>query len=113
MQLNQNTEQVCSIVLALKAIDLNRNVKRTESLYKRISVILLNEWDPIGVQDFPEAFDEYDSYVMPLYKMLIDKKPLQDIFEYLVWAESEHMGLSTVDRQHTHLVAQKLKGLSD
>lgn len=92
---------------------MEENIELAELLSKRISVILLKEWDPIGVQDFPEAFDEYDSYVMPLYKILIDKKPLQDIFEYLVWAESEHMGLSTVDRQHTHLVAEKLKGLSD
>ena len=92
---------------------MEENIELAESLYKRISVILLKEWDPSGVQDFPEAFDEYDSYVMPLYKMLIDKKPLQDIFEYLVWAESQHMGLSIVDRQHTHLVAEKLKGLSD
>jgi len=92
---------------------MEENIKLAESLYKRISVILLKEWDPIDVQDFPEAFDEYDNYVMPLYKMLIDKKSLQDIFEYLVWAESEHMGLSIVDRQHTHLVAEKLKGLSD
>jgi len=92
---------------------MEENIELAESLYKRISVILLKEWDPIGVQNFPEAFNEYDSYVMPLYKMLIDKKPLQDIFEYLVWAESQHMGLSIVDRQHTHLVAEKLKGLSD
>ena len=92
---------------------MEKNIETAESLSKRISAILLKEWDPIGVQDSPEAFDEYDSYVMPLYKMLIDKKPLQDIFEYLVWAESQHMGLSIVDRQHTHLVAEKLKGLSD
>ena len=92
---------------------MEENIELAESLYKRISVILLKEWDSIGVQNFPEAFNEYDSYVMSLYKMLIDKKPLQDIFEYLVWAESQHMGLSIVDRQHTHLVAEKLKGLSD
>ena len=92
---------------------MEKNIETAESLSKRISAILLKEWDPIGVKDSPEAFDEYDSYVMPLYKMLIDKKPLQDIFEYLVWAESQHMGLSIVDRQHTHLVAEKLKGLSD
>ncbi|MFH7764818.1 hypothetical protein [Acinetobacter sp. BSP-28] len=92
---------------------MEENIELVESLHKSISVILLKEWDPIGVQDISEAFDEYDGYVAPLYKMLIDKKSLQDIFEYLVWAESEHMGLSTVDRQHTHLVAQRLRDLSN
>ena len=92
---------------------MEENIELAESLYKRISVILLKEWDPIGVQNFPEAFNEYDSYVMPLYKMLIDKKSHQDILEYLVWVESEQMGLSTVDKQHTQLIAQKLKALID
>lgn len=92
---------------------MEKNTEIAESLSKRISTILLKEWDPIGVKDSPKAFDEYDSYVMPLYKMLIDKKTHQDIFEYLVWVESEQMGLSTVDQRNTQIVAQKLKALSD
>lgn len=92
---------------------MEKNIELAESLSKRISAILLKEWDPIGIQSSPEAFDEYDSYVMPLYKMLIDKKPYQDILAYLIWVESEQMGLSTVDQQHTQLVAQRLKALID
>jgi hypothetical protein len=31
--------------------------------FKAIHDVLLNEWDPIGVNDAPEARDEYDNYI--------------------------------------------------
>jgi hypothetical protein len=34
---------------------------------RRIRSVLMDDWDPIGVQGVPEAADEYDSYVMPIY----------------------------------------------
>mgnify|MGYP000514666728 CR=1 FL=1 len=33
---------------------MEKNIETAESLSKRISAILLKEWDPIGVQDSPE-----------------------------------------------------------
>lgn len=91
---------------------MKENIKFAELLQKRISTILLKEWDPIGIQDIPEAQDEYDTYVIPLYKMLIEKRTIHEIFDYLVWAESEHMGLST-DEHHTQLIAKELIKLID
>jgi hypothetical protein len=76
-------------------------------LHQEIRRILMQDWDPIGVQEIPEAYDEYDSYVPTIYSMLITQKPLAELFEYLVWLESEHMGL-LVDRQRTQYVSEKL-----
>ena len=33
-------------------------------------MVLLHDWDPIGVQNVPEAHDEYDSYVSGIYQLL-------------------------------------------
>jgi hypothetical protein len=38
----------------------------------RVRQILLHDWDPIGIQDVPEASDEYDRYVDKAYVMLMD-----------------------------------------
>lgn len=89
---------------------MSENLKRAKSLHAKIGEILLKEWDPIGIQDISEAQDEYDSYVPSIYRMVISRKPIHEIFDYLWWVETEHMGL-TGDRQATESVAKKLKWL--
>lgn len=69
--------------------------------------ILLNDWDPIGVRDIPEAQDEYFAYIPSIYQLLQSKKSESELFEYLWQIETEHMGLSG-NRQHTQAVAHKL-----
>lgn len=86
--------------------------ERARALHQKIRDVLLKEWDPVGVQDIPEAQDEYDGYVPTLYSMLIARKPIHEVFEYLLWLETEHMGLSA-DKQRTRSIAEKLVGLSD
>lgn len=73
---------------------------------------LFQEWDPIGVRDLCGPEDEYDSYVMPLYELLLQRSPVQRIFEYLWWLETEHMGLPG-DRQRTLHFAERLARLPD
>lgn len=34
----------------------------------------MQEWDPIGVRGEPAARDEYDSYVVEAYEMLMEKR---------------------------------------
>ncbi len=80
--------------------------------HEAIRNILFKEWDPIGVSEINEAKDEYDSYVGPIYKMLIARKSKNEIFGYLWWLETEHMGL-TGDRQATEYFAEKLAKLPD
>lgn len=72
-----------------------------------IKQALINEWDPIGIGDIPEAQDEYDSYVATIYKFYLQNKTKSEIFDYLWWIETEHMGL-VGDRQRTEKFAEKL-----
>jgi hypothetical protein len=89
---------------------MSETSKRAHILQRRIKGILLQDWDPIGVQEIPEAQDEYDSYVSPIYSMLISHKPINEVFEYLSWIEGERMGL-TVDQQRTQDIAERLINL--
>lgn len=90
---------------------MSEAIERARALQKKIKDVLLQEWDPIGVREMPEAQDEYDGYVPAIYSMLISRKPLNEVFNYLLWLEAEHMGL-TADRQRTQSIAEKLVDLS-
>jgi len=86
-------------------------IEQARVLHQHIKNVLMQDWDPIGVQAIPGAEDEYDSYIPTLYSMLISRKPVIEVFKYLVWLETEHMGL-TADRQRTLSIAEKLVGLA-
>lgn len=89
---------------------MSDNLQRAQSLQSKIKDVLLKEWDPIGVQGIPEAQDEYDAYVASIYKLLISKKTENEIFDYLWWLETEHMGLIG-DQQRTRLIVRRLISL--
>ena len=55
----------------------------------------------------PEAQDEYDRYVSTIHRMLVSRVPRHEIFGYLWWLETEHMGLIG-DRQATEKFADRL-----
>jgi len=84
---------------------------RAREIQEQIRLILLHEWDPIGVQDEPSAQDEYDSYVGGVYRLLTDGASPEMVAEHLARIEGERMGLpSSVDRRVP--VATKLCGLN-
>ena len=72
-----------------------------------IRIAMMGQWDPIGVSSIPEAADEYDSYVPAVCRLLIEKRPATEIFEYLWQLETEHMGL-TGNREATKAFAIRL-----
>ncbi|MFZ1852080.1 MAG: hypothetical protein WAU15_07595 [Nitrosomonas sp.] len=78
---------------------------------KEIRRILLKDWDPIGIKDIAEAQDEYNSYVPLISQMIISHKSVHEIFEYLWWIETEHMGLIG-NKQITKFIAEKLQSLA-
>ena len=82
-------------------------IQRTMLYQKAIKEALMKDWDPIGVNEIPEAQDEYDSYVPAIHKLLIAKKSKQEIFDYLWWLETEHMGLVGI-LQATEQIAERL-----
>lgn len=49
----------------------------------RVSEILWNDWDPIGVNDEPLARSEYDGCALHLAGMLINGRPEQEMVEFL------------------------------
>lgn len=50
-----------------------RNKYQSRENRAKIREILIQEWDPIGVRDVPQAQDEYDSYIGRVYVMLMDE----------------------------------------
>lgn len=55
--------------------------------------VFLDAWDPIGIQDEPNAQDEYDGYIGQIYDLLVSGAPDTELVDYLSWAVTEHMGL--------------------
>lgn len=85
---------------------------RAKRYHYAIKQILLEEWDPIGVKDFPEAQDEYDSYVSDVYHRLIHRVPKHELFDYLWEVENTHLGLYG-NRSRTETVVEKLVALNE
>jgi hypothetical protein len=77
-----------------------------EEFEAAVKTMLLQDWDPIGVGDIPEAQDEYDVYVLEVCKMLRAGRGV-DLYSYLIWVEKERMGL-VCQEALTKNVAEKL-----
>ena len=90
---------------------MSKNICAKQFLTEEIQKIILKNWDPIGIQNIPEAQDEYDSYVSDVYKLIQSKITENEVFDYLWGIETEHMGLSG-DKKHTQTIACKLFKLS-
>jgi hypothetical protein len=72
--------------------------------------LLMHEWDPIGVRNWPEAADEYDSYVGVVGRMLHDAGTAAEIERYLTNIREEHMGFgpSPEGQRRDHDVSTRL-----
>ncbi len=73
-----------------------------------IQRILLQEWDPIGVKDIPEAKDEYDAYVGGVYRLLATGASPQEVAEHLAEIEVTTMELPRRNTEAVLPVAEKL-----
>lgn len=91
---------------------MNENSSYITSLQRKVAKTLLKNWDPIGIQDIPEAQDEYDSYAYPVVRLLTSGKSEREVFDHLWRIETEHMGLFG-DKQKTEAIAKMLLGLLD
>lgn len=89
---------------------MSNALNQARVLHARIKEVLLKEWDPIGVSATPQAQDEYDSYVPAIYSLLIARKSVNEVNEYLLWLETEQMGLMA-DKQLTRSIAERLVAL--
>jgi hypothetical protein len=57
-----------------------------------IRQILYHEWDPIGVAGSAPG-DEYDSYIGPVYRILVGTRSEQELVEFLFRTARDTMGL--------------------
>ena len=76
-------------------------------LYQKIDEILWNDWDPIGVNDTPEARDEYHSYIFELIDMKKNRATPGEITNHLHRIEFEHIGLFG-ELERCRVVAEKI-----
>jgi len=91
---------------------MSERLQQAGSYHAAIREVLMQEWDPIGVADIPEAADEYDSYINQIHGLLIRREPLDKLVDFLWWVETEHMGLAG-NRCRTEQVAARLLRLPD
>jgi hypothetical protein len=70
--------------------------------------ILWLDWDPIGVNDHPDAVDEYDSYAPGIVSMLARGCSADELDLHLSRIETDSMGLSQTPGASRATVVQKL-----
>ena len=65
--------------------------EKSREVRRQIRVVLMSKWDPIGVNDVPEAADEYDSYIGGVYELLERGASEESIRAYLANVEMAAM----------------------
>lgn len=71
----------------------------TKSDNATIREILLNSWDPIGVNGGPEAIDEYDSYIPRIWRLVSSGASIAEIVAELQRIQTDEMGLAANPRR--------------
>jgi len=86
--------------------------KRGLRVQDSIRNILYHEWDPIGIAGEAPR-DEYDSYIAPVYRILVGSRSKEELVEYLQKAESECIGLGPASSEALETVALSLLALGN
>jgi hypothetical protein len=94
----------------MKELMKNRD-QRGRDIQQEIRQVLLRHWDPIGVQDIPEAQDEYDDYVGGVYRLLANGSADDVIANHLDLVERLTMGLAARDRSRLVSVVRRLRDI--
>lgn len=78
------------------------------AIQESIRQVLLERWDPIGIAEFTGCRDEYDSYIAPLYRILVGSRLENDLIESLRRIEKEEFGVGPSDARLLRPVAVEL-----
>jgi hypothetical protein len=73
--------------------------EQSRQIRQHIRRVLMEVWDPIGVNGIPEAADEYDAYIGDFYEELASGRSRQKIIERLASLESDRMGLPHLQQE--------------
>src|SRR5262245_59793907 len=72
---------------------VHKNRSQIRDIQDRIGRVLMDEWDPIGVNGIPEAAGEYDRYIGAIYGMIQRRASEHDISAHLLRLEIDEMGM--------------------
>lgn len=67
--------------------------KRAAIALKKVDEVLWQHWDPIGVNDTPEALGEYTSYAPSVLRLVQDGADAEKIASHLDSLQTVSMGL--------------------
>jgi len=68
--------------------------KEARRIKTEIRGVFMEHWDPIGINDQPACWDEYDSYIGDALKLLLENGSDGELAEYLRRVVRERMELS-------------------
>ena len=99
--------------------DGNDNFSRFESdwepftsLHGLIRLILLVDWDPIGILGFPGALSQYDRYAAEVYRLVSANGTRYEVIRYLVEVQTERIEMS-VNQAVLENVADRIMHIAD
>jgi hypothetical protein len=80
---------------------------RAATIQDSIRQVLLRDWNPIS---FGEALpaDEYDSYIAPVYRILVGTRSEQELIECLFRIERDTIGAPCESAEQLRPVARRL-----
>lgn len=79
---------------------MNKLSSNQKAFYKEVAKILWEKWDPIGVNDGENEWDdEYDSYVPHIFRLAIEGKDAERIASSLSASTDQNMGLGSDPEQ--------------
>jgi hypothetical protein len=90
----------------------SKNISAAE-IQDSIRQILLHDWDPIGTGNIGPD-DEYDSYIAPVYQILIGSRSEDELVNYLFVTARDRIGVACETTEHFEQlrpVARKLLAL--
>lgn len=70
-----------------------------DPIWIEVRFILMEHWDPIGVNVEPFATNEYDNYIAKTIALMRSKASVEVIMDYLDWIASERMGFTSQREQ--------------
>ena len=114
MMSHQHTNWLRPIYLAFQgvfggsdaAVD-SRAAGQPPALLDKIGSMLLRLWDPLLIQEFPGASDQYDGYARDIHEMIEASASADDISDFLGQVQSATMGLS-VTPEHNKRIAKRI-----
>lgn len=91
---------------SLAGVDHSRDDEPT-ALLQEIRSILLRLWDPLLIQEFPGASDQYDGYAREIHGMIQASASAAEIADFLGRVQTATMGLF-LTAEHNDRVAQRI-----